>query len=241
MAIFVLVHGTGCGGWVWQKLVPLLRATGNEVYTPTLSGLADRKHLFSQKINLTTHIDDVSNLLYYEDLSDVILVGNSYAGMVITGVAARMPERLKLLVYLDAYLPDDGQSEADLLPKEMLAARRADAAAHGGSVQPPPPEIFGITNPELSGWVQARLTPHPFRTYTEPVKLSDKEGWYVPSLYIHCTGNPASTPDLFSSSAGKARSRGWPVIDATAGHLAMLSHPRLITEILNEAVERENL
>src|SRR5574340_543741 len=115
---FVLVHGSHDGGWIWQKLAPLLRAAGHTVYTPTLTGLSDRSHLLAYGVNLTTHITDVANLLYYEDLSDVVLVGNSYAGMVITGVAARTPERLKLVVYLDAYLPDDGRSELDLWPNE---------------------------------------------------------------------------------------------------------------------------
>ena len=114
MATFVLVHGTGHGGWCWQKLAPLLRAGGSEVYTPTLTGLGDRSHLLGCGVDLTTHITDVASLLFYEDLLDVILVGHSYAGMVITGVAATVPERLRLLVYLDAYLPDEGQSELDL-------------------------------------------------------------------------------------------------------------------------------
>ncbi len=241
MANFVLVHGTGCGGWVWQKLEPLLRSRGHDVYTPTLTGLADRKHLFTTKINLTTHIDDVCNLIFYEDLSNVVLVGNSYAGMVISGVAARIPERLKLLVYLDAYLPDDGQSEADLLPKEMLAARRADAATNGGLIQPPPPGIFGITDTGLAEWVQARMTHHPFLTYTEPVHLGDRHGPSIPSIYIHCVGNPSTTPDLFSTSAAKALARGWPVIRLKAGHLAMLSQPQLLTDVLHKALESELL
>src|SRR5947208_6414024 len=121
MATFVLVHGTGHGGWCWQKMVPLVRTAEHEVYTPTLSGVSDRSHLLDCGVDLTTHITDVASLLFYEDLSDVILVGHSYAGMVITGVAAKAPERLKQLVYLDAYLPDDGQSELDLWPAEMRA------------------------------------------------------------------------------------------------------------------------
>ena len=121
MATFVLVHGSHGGGWIWQKVTPLLRSAGYEVYTPTLTGLSDRSHLLECGVNLTTHITDVINLMDYEDLTDVILVGNSYAGMVITGVAAKEPERLKQVVYLDAYLPDTGQSELDLWPVEMQA------------------------------------------------------------------------------------------------------------------------
>src|SRR3990170_4037586 len=121
MATFVLVHGSFGGGWVWQKVTPLLRAGGFDVYTPRLTGLSDRSHLLDCGVDLTTHITDVASLLFYEDLSDVVLVGHSYAGMVITGVAAQVPERLGLLVYLDGYVPDEGQTEVYLWPPAMRA------------------------------------------------------------------------------------------------------------------------
>jgi pimeloyl-ACP methyl ester carboxylesterase len=114
MATFVLVHGTGHGGWCWQKVAPILRDAGSEVYAQTLTGVGDRSHLLECGVDLTTHITDVASLLFYEDLSDVVLVGHSYSGMVITGVAAAVPERLKQLIYLDAYVPDEGESEVDL-------------------------------------------------------------------------------------------------------------------------------
>jgi len=98
MSIFVLVHGSYCGGWVWKKLAPLLRAGGHEVYTPTLTGLSDRSHLLHCGVDLSTHITDVTNLIVHEDLAEVILVGNSYGGMVISGVASMIPRRLKILV-----------------------------------------------------------------------------------------------------------------------------------------------
>ena len=153
MPTFVLVHGTGHGGWCWQKVAPLLRAAGSEVYAPTLTGLGDRSHLLDCGVDLTTHITDVASLLFYEDISDVVLVGHSYAGMVITGVAAIVPERLRLLVYLDAYVPDEGQSEFDLWPSEMRAEIQADEAAGRGLRPPPTPALMGITDPELADWV----------------------------------------------------------------------------------------
>ena len=172
------------------------------------------------------------SLLFYEDLSNVVLVGNSYAGMVITGVAAKAPERLKLLVYLDAYLPDDGQSEADLLPPEMRAARQAEAAEHGGVIQPPPPAIFGVSDPALADWVKARETPHPWATYAEPVPAGNARSAAIPRVFIHCTGNPPSTPRLFDAFAQKARAAGWDVHELSAGHVAMLTAPEELAALL---------
>jgi pimeloyl-ACP methyl ester carboxylesterase len=232
MATFVLVHGSNGGSWVWKKLRPLLRAEGYEVYTPTLTGMSDRSHLLKCGVNLTTHVTDVVSLLFYEDLSDVVLVGNSYAGMVITGVAAKAAERLKLLVYLDAYIPDDNQSEFNLLPTQMSAARAADAAAHGGGIPPPPPVIFGVNDPVLADWITARTTLQPLATYTEPVVAGNAKTLAIPHVFIRCTNYPAGTPRLFETSAQKARAEGWPVHDLAAGHLAMLTAPRELAALL---------
>jgi pimeloyl-ACP methyl ester carboxylesterase len=234
MTTFVLVHGSNGGGWVWQKLAPLLRGAGHDVFAPTLSGLADRAHLLQCGVNLTTHITDIASLLFYEDLSEVVLVGNSYAGMVITGVAAKVPERLKLVVYLDAYVPADGQSEADLLPPQMRAAREADAAAHNGLTEPPPPGIFGVTEPALTAWVLARVTPHPWSTYAEPVSAGNERSAGLRRVFIHCTGKPANVPDPFIASAAAARALGWRFYTLAAGHLAMLTAPRELAALLLE-------
>jgi pimeloyl-ACP methyl ester carboxylesterase len=231
---FVLVHGSNGGGWVWQKLAPLLRTAGHETYTPTLSGLSDRSHLLSCGVNLTTHITDIVNLLVYEDLSDVILVGNSYAGMVITGVAAKVPERLKLLVYLDAYVPDDGQSEADLWPPARRAIAEAAEAETKGLAQPPAPALFGITDPALVDWINARATPHPTATYSEPVPAGNARSAAVPRVFVHCTGNPPTTPPVFAPFAAKARARGWQVHEIATGHMAMLTAPQELAVLLLE-------
>jgi pimeloyl-ACP methyl ester carboxylesterase len=234
MSTFVLVHGSNGGGWVWQKLAPLLRAADHEVYAPTLTGLSDRSHLLSCGVDLTTHITDVINLLIYEDLSDVILVGNSYAGMVITGVAAKAPERLRLLVYLDAYVPEDGQSEADLWPPERRAIAEAAEAQEKGLAQPPPPVLFGITDSAMVDWINARVTPQPVSTYTEPVPLGNAQSRALPRVFIHCTDNPPTTPDVFGPFSAKARAKGWKVHEISAGHLAMLTAPRELAALLLE-------
>lgn len=234
MATFVLVHGSHGGSWIWKKVLPLLRARGHEVYTPGLTGLSDRAHLLQCGVDLMTHVTDVASLLFYEDLSEVVLVGNSYAGMVITGVAASVPERLKMLVYLDAYVPDDGQSEEDLWPPEMRTAILADEAAVRGVRQPPPPSAFGITDPEVAEWVTARWTPHPLATYTQAVPRGNAWSAALPRVFIHCTGDPATTLPVFATCAAKARASGWEVHELVTGHVAMLTAPREVAELLHK-------
>lgn len=235
---FVLIHGSHDGSWIWHKLRPLLRAAGHEVFTPTLTGLSDRSHLVGCGVNLTTHITDVANLLFYEDLSDVVLVGNSYAGMVITGVAARAPERLKLVVYLDAYLPDDGQSELDLWPAEMRAAIEADEAAKEGLRMPPPPALFGVTDPEMAQWLAARMTPQPLTTYTEPVSTGEAQSGALRHVYIHCSAGQATAP-IFAPFAAKARARGWETHALAADHISMLTAPDEMAKLLLAVATRE--
>lgn len=232
MTTFLLVHGTGDGGWIWQKLTPLLQAGGHTVYTPTLTGVGDRSHLLHCGVKLTTHITDITNLLFYEDLSDVVLVGHSYGGMVITGVAAKAPERLKRLVFLDAYMPAEGQSEADLWPDEMRASILADDAARQGVREPVPPDILGINDPELLAWVLARATPHPMATYTEPVPAGGSMSAALPRAYIHCT--LGTTAPIFAPFSAKARAEGWRVYELATGHSPMLTMPEQVAGLLVE-------
>lgn len=221
MATFVLVHGSFCGSWVWQKLTPLLRAAGHEVFVPGLTGLSDRSHLLACGVDLETHITDVSELLFYEDLSDVILVGHSYAGMVITGVAATVPERLKLLIYLDAYVPAEGQNEVDLWPEEWQDALDPDEAAGRGYRQPLTPSELGIEDSRLGEWISERLTPQPLATYTQPVPAGIKQSNALPRVFIHCTEGPIT--DVFAPFTEKAGTEGWEVHEIETGHMPMLT------------------
>lgn len=232
MAVFVLVHGTGHGGWCWQKVVPALRAAGSEAYAQTLTGVGDRSHLLECGVDLTTHITDVVNLLFYEDLSDVVLVGHSYAGMVITGVAAKAPERLSQLIYLDAYIPDEGESEIDLWPADMRAEIEADAEDSRGCRTPPSPELMGITDRAMAEWVEERTTPHPMATYTEPVPAGSAQSASLPRAFISCTVGPLTS--VFGHFADKAREAGWPVREIATGHDAMLTAPDEVADLLLE-------
>lgn len=231
MATLVLVHGTGHGGWCWRKVAPLLRAAGSEVYAQTLTGVGDRSHLLECGVDLDTHITDVSNLLFYEDLSDVVLVGHSYAGMVITGVAARAPERLRQLVYLDAYVPEAGESEVDLWPPEMRAEIE-EGAGDGETREAPSPEMMGIEDPEMAAWMRERLTPHPMDTYTQPAPAGDERSAALPRAYISCTTGPLTS--VFGPFVEKARAAGWDVSEIATGHDAMLAEPEAVAETLLE-------
>ncbi|HSA74709.1 MAG TPA: alpha/beta fold hydrolase, partial [Candidatus Nitrosocosmicus sp.] len=197
MVTFVLVHGTGHGGWCWRLLTPLLRAAGYDVYAPTLTGLGASSHLLEQinKVTLDTHVTDILNLLFYEDLSEVVLLGHSYGGMVITGVAKKESRRLSHLIYLDAYLPLEGENEIDLWPAEQKQRYYIDLEAGLNSRAPMPSSMLGITDSKMSDWVQERLTPHPYSTYEgAPISSSDNgiENNSIPRTFIHCTSGPLS-------------------------------------------------
>jgi len=167
MATFILVHGGFHGGWCWKRLTPHLLAAGHAVHAPTLTGLGERSHLASPENNLSTHIRDILNVLIYEDLTDVVLVGHSYSGMVITGVADRAPERVIGLVYLDAFVPEDGQSLQDIFrPASSQAASPEVVLLDGWRVPYPYRERpFGITSETDVRWVLDKITPQPINTF----------------------------------------------------------------------------
>jgi pimeloyl-ACP methyl ester carboxylesterase len=194
VAAFVLVHGTGHGGWCWRFIVPLLRAAGHDVYTPTLTGLSTSSHVLYElnRISLDTHVKDITNMLFYEDLSEVVLVGHSYGGMVITGVAAKDPQRLAQLVYLDAYLPLEGENEISLWPSDQKEKYLTDLASGNRFRLPLASSMLGITDPKMSEWVQERLTPHPYSTYEDLPAPGNPESTSIPRTYIHCILRPLS-------------------------------------------------
>lgn len=232
MAIFVLVHGSFGGGWNWRFVAPMLRNLGHDVYTPTLTGLGERKHLLRCGVDLSTHIEDVTNLLFYEDLSNIILVGHSYAGMVITGVSAKMPERIAKLVYLDAYMPLDGQNEVDLWPPPTSEGLFVRPSGPNEIRLPPPPSAFGVTDAKMSEWVAARLVPQPMSTYLQAPPVSTPESRSIPRAFIQCTGS--SILNVMAPFAARAKSEGWQVREIAADHEVELTHPQELTNILIE-------
>jgi pimeloyl-ACP methyl ester carboxylesterase len=247
MVTFVPVHGARHGGWCWKKVTPLLRATGHEVYTPTLTGLGERAHLLGPSVNLSTHIEDVVNLLFYTDLSDVVLVGHSYGGMVITGVAERVPERLRRLVYLDALVPDDGQSfyDAEHEPDPGMRERWTAGAieVRGALAFPGSPAIvdrylaaFDLTDPADVAWVRPRFRPHPLASAEEPLRAPEHRAAQIPSSYIRCSG-PAERAIPMRTHATRARERGFDYHELATGHDAMVTAPRELAALLIQIAE----
>ena len=171
-ATFVLVHGAWSGGWCYGKVAALLRARGHAVFTPTLTGQGERSHLLAAGVNLTTHITDVLNVFHYEDLRDVVLAGHSYGGMVVTGVADRIADRVAALVYLDAFLPEDGQSLFDINIPANTQRFVANAGNCGGIAVPPPPASFFNVNAADAARVDALATPFPLAAMAERLSLT---------------------------------------------------------------------
>ncbi len=229
MANFVLVHGGWRGGWVWDRCVSLLRAEGHRVYAPTLTGLGDRSHLISSSINLSTHIQDVLNLIKFEQLNDVVLCGHSYAGMIITAVADTIPDKIASLVYLDAWLPKNGDSIASLAGPGIGELVKS-AGEHGGlAVSPIPLEVFNLNQSDRA-MVSALCTPHPIATFFEPVTLSDKYQSIPKKHYILATG---WGPDPFEGFMISVReSSSWITRTLPTGHDAMLDDPASVARVL---------
>jgi pimeloyl-ACP methyl ester carboxylesterase len=244
MATFVLVHGAWHGGWCWKKVVPLLRSGGHEVFTPTLTGLGERSHLANPAVNLSTHTQDIINLLVYEDLERVVLVGHSYAGMVISAVAEQTPKRLARLIYLDAFVPEDGLALVDFTAPEaqQRAAMEQRVRAEGSgwalpSLRPGPWEPFlreywGINDEADLGWLLPRLDPHPFASMTEPVRLPRNAMATLPRAYLRCTLVPHPHFDLVAAEA--RQSPDWRYRELDTGHDAMVTAPHELAAALLE-------
>lgn len=242
MATLVLVQPAWMGGWCWNKVAPRLREQGHQVYTPTLTGLAERAHLAKPDVGLTTHIQDIAGLVVFDDLHDVILVGTSSGGTVITGVANSVPERIASLVYLDAFLPSDGQCTFDLLPAQRRATLEGLVEAEGdGWLLPrfaPPPwpviirDMWLVADDSDVEWMLPRLRPTPVGHFTEPVRAAAASLETIRRTYIRCTRTPAPP---FDQAAKLVRSDpGWRYLELDAGHLSYITHPNEVAAMLAE-------
>lgn len=237
MAAFVLVHGAWHGAWCWSRVLPVLRAAGYTAHAVTLTGVGERAHLLSRDITLDTHVCDVVNLVVCEELDDIVLVGHSYGGLVITGAADRLlsrdPARIAHLVYVDAVVPHPGECWATHHAPELVASRLVAAAAHPQNALPPPDAtLFGLGGAD-GDWVNRRQTPHPFGQYREPLAFDAARIAEVPRTFIDCT-SPA-WPSIAPMRQRVRSEPGWRVRELATGHDAMVSAPGPLARLLLEA------
>jgi len=231
MTTFLLVHGSWHGGWCYKKVVQKLTQQGHDVYTPTLTGLGERSHLLSREVNLSTHIEDVCNVIRFEELKDVVLCGHSYAGMVITGVADRMPEHIKTLVYLDAFIPENGKSALDYCNVFWRQKILSGAAANQGCFVPPvSARDLGIVDAKDCEWVDRHCTVMPLAPFVEAISLTgDFEK--VPNLiYVYAEKREGST--FFQFFNRIKNDQHWIATAVPCGHDMMIDMPDRLAEIL---------
>jgi pimeloyl-ACP methyl ester carboxylesterase len=229
---YVLVHGAWAGGWIWRDMADRLRALGHRVYTPTLTGLGERSHLVSPQINLTTHALDVANLIKWEELSDIVLVGHSYGGMVISGVAEKVPAgAIRSIVYLDAFLPNDGQSLADL-------------AAPPGEAQPVPLQLNPVPFPGMGRTgdphLEKLVTPHPLGCFTEKLVLTGARERIPIKTYVQATGQMPGGPPVspFTRMAETVASNpAWRLEKLACGHNTMIDLPQETLDVFLRAAD----
>jgi pimeloyl-ACP methyl ester carboxylesterase len=225
-ATFVVSHGAWSSGWAWKKMHPLMTARGHRLLTPSYTGLGERAHLAHPDINLDTHITDVVNVLVYEDLRDVVLIGHSYGGMVATGVADRARDRIRRLIYLDAFVPDDGQSLFDLTGQVADTVRAASEDGWKVAANPMPPDTPEADLP----WIAARRMLQPIKTLEQPMVLQHG-ALTLPRDYVLCTKSEA-----FRRYAEKAKAAGWPLHELDASHNPHITIPGPLMDLLEQIV-----
>jgi pimeloyl-ACP methyl ester carboxylesterase len=239
MTTFVLVHGGGHGGWCYQPVARLLQAERHVVYAPSLTGLGERSHLRAPGIDLDTHITDVTALLHYEDLHDVVLVGHSYGGMVITGAADRAADRVGAVVYLDAANPSNGQSLVDVAGPIIEAVRPMGAVVDGVELvllpDPDAGRFYGVTDDDTVAWMADRLEGHPWVCFAQPLRLEHEDAlWAIPQFHICCSDTvPTRDPEMIERA--RAEHRLWEI---DTGHDLMLTEPRAVADALLEIAAR---
>lgn len=227
MATFLVAHGSWAAGWAWKKMRPLMVAAGHELFTPTQTGVGERAHLAHPGIDLETHIRDLLAVIEFEDLRDIILIGHSYGGMVATGVADRARDKIKRLIYLDAFAPEDGKSANDYLAVSPEAMSRIAIDGWKVPPNPPPPD----TSPEDVAWVTLRRVPQPLACYEQ--KLVFKNGpLSLPRTYIYMRRHLPGDP--FRQFMERARKEGWPVYEMDASHSPHVTAPAALMQILEK-------
>ncbi|MFG1708094.1 alpha/beta fold hydrolase [Nonomuraea sp. M3C6] len=237
MATYLLVHGAWHSEQAWERVVPLLASAGHKVVAPSLTGYGDKVHLAGPEVGLDTHVEDIVRLITEEDLTEVILVGHSYAGLVISSAANEVPDRIAHLVYLDAMVPDDGESAADVQPVSQALIDLALKSDSGWRIpplpeMPPPAGLFGVTDPADVAWLRTMLSDQPVRCLQQPVRLDNPAVNTIPRTHIHCTvGMPEG---VTHRPVPAIQPNGTPaqVWELATGHDCMITMPVELTELL---------
>ena len=228
---FVLVHGAWHGGWCWRRVADLLQKQGHKVFTPTMTGLGERSHLLDDKVNLATHITDIVNVIKWEGLGDIVLVGHSYGGVIVSGVADRMRDAIGSIVFLDAFVPEDGDSLAAKASQPVREAIAALVEKDEKAMKPVSAAVFRV-NEKDRAWVDAMCTPHPVATLTDKITVAGGRDRIAKKAYIRAKGYP-SMPFDGAQERLKATA-GWRVYEMPCGHDAMVDMPDRLSEILVE-------
>lgn len=222
---YVIVHGAWGGSWAFREVAALLTARGHAVYRPSLTGLGERVHLATPEVGLATHVNDVVNAILYEDFHDIVLVGHSYGGMVISGVADRVPDRIRRLVYLDAFVPEDGES---------VMTMPAGQAGREAFLKPMMKDGFLVPFWLKPGQPPPADVPQPLKTFTEPVSWKNPAAKRLPATYILTVDKGAQTDD-FDAQAARAKERGWTMLRMEGDHNVQWSAPKVLVELLDGA------
>ncbi|MDE0003343.1 MAG: alpha/beta fold hydrolase [Rhodospirillaceae bacterium] len=232
MADIVLVHGGWLGGWLWQKVAPLLRLRGHDVHAPSLTGLGDRRHLLSANITPDLHATDIVNVIRWNELKDVVLVGHSYGGFVISGAAGQVPDCVRAMVFVDAFVPDkSGQSAFSFGPE--WRARQFRAASVRGMVQPQGLAERMSDDPATVEWVSRMVSAHPLSCFSEGTTLTGREKEIADRLCIWCTGNDPSPFGVFYERC--AADPGWRTAVLPCRHGPMLDEPERLADLILSA------
>jgi pimeloyl-ACP methyl ester carboxylesterase len=229
---FLLVHGAWHGGWCWQRVAAQLRGDGHAVFTPTLTGLGERSHLLAPGIDLATHIADIVNVMKWERLSDVVLCGHSYGGFVISGVAEQMPAAIRSIVFLDAFLPESGDTILKLTGPAVRDATRAALQRGEAAIPPRPAEAFGV-NAADRAWVDSLCVPQPIGTFTSPISLNGAREKIARKTYIRAKGY--HNPSFDHALATVQSDRSWRWYTVPCGHDVMVDMPERLSELLLQA------
>lgn len=228
----ILVHGAWHGGWCWRPVSDALVKQGHRVFSPTLTGLGERSHLIGKSINLTTHITDIANVIQFEDLSNIVLVGHSYGGIIISGVAERLADRISSIVFLDAFLPEDGETLLQKSSPAFVAAINAAIEKGESGIKPPPAAAFGVAEKDRA-WVDGKTTAQPVGKYTEPAVFKGGRDKIAKKTYVRAKGYKSAT---FDANLAKAKDSGqWKTVELDIGHDVMVIDPAQVTSIILEA------